>query len=260
MATTTPRSVRWLLVHDLHDSTAPWLAALWRQRLGPRAGELLVLPAPAITLGGRWQLRVQGSTTQSCLVIEQGQGAQLQRLQVHSDTLRGVLHRPHQAWVPEKTADRDYVAQERQALLLAWLHGLGERCMNAPTAGSLAGPAWSGAQWRWQAHRMGLPVQAGPDIAPQAVLPLLRLVVAGDHVFSVNGQALPAAWQAGARRLAAAAGCRLLGLYAVDGGPDGWHFVQASVQPDLRAAGPAVAQALAAAMCMPEPEAIGLCA
>ena len=241
--------VHWLLVHDLHDAAAPWLAAQWRQRLGPHAAELLVLPAPALTLCSRWELRLLGRATHTRLAVTLGAGAPSQRWDVDSDHLQGVLHRPGCAWVPEGATERDYLVQERQALLVTWLHGLGARCVNRPAVDALAGPAWPVGQWRWQAQRCGLPVLPWPEF-PESATPLLRLVVVGDHCFSVNGPALDGHWQAGARRLAAAAGCRLLGLYLAPDGQDRWRLALASPQPDLRPAGAAGAHALADLMGM----------
>jgi hypothetical protein len=252
--------VHWLLVHDVHDAAAPWLAQQWRLRLGPRAAELLVLPAPALTLCSRWQLRVLGTDTRARLHITLGAGDAKRHREVLSEHLRGVLYRPGCAWVQEAAADRDYLLQERQALLVAWLHGLGPRCVNRPSVEALGGPAWPVAQWRWQAQRCGLRVQAWPDGAePTHGPPLLRLVVVGDRCFSVNGPPLDASWQAGARCLAAAAGCQLLGLYLAPDGCGGWRVAQASAQPDLRPVGPPAAAALADLMGLPAaPQAVAL--
>ncbi len=240
-----------MLVHELHDAAAPWLAAQWRQQLGRRAAELLVLPAPALALCSRWQLRVLGRTTHSRLQVSLGQGAASRHFDVDSEQLQGVLHRPGCAWVPEATPERDYLVQERQALLAAWLHGLGTRCINRPGVDALAGPAWPVAQWRWQAQRCGLPVLPWP--ADGTAAPLLRLLVVGERCFSVNGPTLNAHWQTGARRLATAASCQLLGLYLAPDGPGRWRLAQASPQPDLRPAGDAAASALAGLMGMPAP-------
>ena len=242
--------VRWLLVHDLHDNAARWLAAQWRQRLGARAAELLLLPAPALALCSRWQLRVLDRSTHTRLQVTMRDGIAMRRFDIDSAQLQGVLHRPYGPWVAEAAADRDYVIQERHALLLTWLHGLGERCINAPRADALAGPAWSAPQWRWHAQRYGMPVAAWPDPVGMTP-PLLRVLVAGRQSFSVNGPALDSAWHSAARQLAASAGCALLGLYLAQDGAGGWRFALANAQADPRAGGSAVADALADVMAMP---------
>ena len=242
--------IRWLLVHELHDSAASWLARQWRERLGARAGELLLLSAPALTLCGRWQLVVMGRGTHTRLQVTLGEGAATRRYDIDSAQLRGVLHRPYAPWVAEATTDRAYVVQERHALLLTWLNGLGARCINLPMADALAGPAWSAPQWRWHAQRCGMPVAAWPD-RQDAAAPLLRLLVAGRQSFSVNGPALGPAWHSAAQKLAAAAGCALLGLYLTQDVAGSWRFALASVQADPRTGGRAAADALADAMGMP---------
>lgn len=176
---------------------------------------------------------------------------------IDSRLLRGVLHRPFGAWVAEGAADRDYVVQERQALLLAWLNGMADRCINRPRADSLAGPAWGAAQWRWQAQRCGMPVAPWPD-ASGATPPLLRLLVTARRSFSVNGPPLDSAWHSAARTLAASCGCNLLGLYLAADGAGGWRFALASAQADPRAAGSAAADALADGMSMPAAQRAGL--
>ncbi|WP_326540985.1 hypothetical protein [Pseudorhodoferax sp.] len=242
--------IRWLLVHELHDSGARWLAAQWCQRLGPHAAELLLLPAPALALCSRWQVRVQSGGTHSRLQVTLGDGATARHHDIDSAQLLGVLHRSCGPWVAAAAADHDYVVQERHALLLTWLHGLGARCLNAPRADALDGPAWSAAQWRWEAQRCGMPVAPWPDPAGTPP-PLLRMLVAGQRSFAVNGPALDGAWHQAARRLAATAGCGLLGLYLAPWGAGTWRFAQASVQADPRAGGSAAADALADAMAMP---------
>ena len=243
--------VHWLLVHDLQDATAAWLAQRWRQRLGAAASQLLVLPAPALTLCTQWRLQIDGGGTHSLLRVALASGAVFS---IESTKLRGVLHRPAAAWLPPATAatpDRDYMAQERQALLLAWLNGLGSRCINPPSTEGLCGPVWSAPQWRWQAQRCEMPVLPWPDPVSTSPAPLLRLLVVGNRCFSVNGAPLGPTWQAAARRLACAANCQVLGLYLVGDDTLGWHFAQADTQCDLRPGGGAAVLALAAAMDMP---------
>ena len=96
----------------------------------------------------------------------------------------------------------------------------------------------------------GMPVAAWPD--PQgSTAPLLRLLVAGQQSFSVNGAALDQTWHPAAQKLAATAGCALLGLYLTQDLAGSWRFALASVQADPRSGGRAAADALADAMGMP---------
>lgn len=84
-------------------------------------------------------------------------------------TLRGVLvRRPAVAaeelrWIADE--DRQYVAAEINAFLVAWLSALPCPVLNRPTATSLSGPGWSQTYWRVAAARAGIAWsdRDGPD-------------------------------------------------------------------------------------------------
>jgi hypothetical protein len=230
------REVHWLLVHDLHDAAGAWLGRQWKRRLPPnQRQDLLVLPTPALTLHTRAQLRIAEGRTQSllrvCLPCQE-------ECRISSDTLRGVLWRADGVWVkgdPATDMEAAYALQERQALLLAWLHGLGPACATRPRADRLAGPRWSGATWRTRAAACGLPVMA-PIASPVAVVP--SLFVVGNMVVPLARTAASPAVAEAARLLADQEGCAQLLLYGTEAGGH-WHFVQADPCPDLRMAGSA---------------------
>jgi len=77
------------------------------------------------------------------------------------EALRGVVvRRPavaaeELAWIAQE--DRQYVAAEINAFLVAWLAALRCPVLNRPTATSLSGPAWSQIQWRVAAARADVP-------------------------------------------------------------------------------------------------------
>jgi hypothetical protein len=54
--------------------------------------------------------------------------------------------------------DRDYVAGEMHAFLVAWLTALGGRVVNRPTPRSLLGPYWPPEDWIHLAATLGIPV------------------------------------------------------------------------------------------------------
>ena len=58
--------------------------------------------------------------------------------------------------------ERDYVAAEMHAFLVAWLSTLRCPVVNRPTPGYLAGPAWGPERWMWEGARHGIPA-AGLD-------------------------------------------------------------------------------------------------
>lgn len=114
--------------------------------------------------------------------------------------------------------DREYVAAEVNAFLLAWLAALPCAVVNRPTATSLCGPAWSPLRWAATARRAGVPWNGEVAASGRDV------VVCGAQVVgAVAGWEAPAA-----RALARAAGASLLGLRVVDGA-----FAGASVMPSL---------------------------
>lgn len=228
--------MHWLLVHDLHDASGAWLGRQWQHRLPPSQREnLLVLPTPALTLHTRAHLCIAEGRTRSLLrVCLPGQ----QERRISSDNLRGVLWRADGVWVkgdPANDQEAAYALLERQALLLAWLHGLGPVCATRPRADRLAGPRMSGATWRSRAAVCGLPVMV-PNSYPVEVIP--SLFVVGNTVVPLATTAASVAVADAARALAVQEGCAYLLLYGSEANGK-WHFVQADPCPDLRMAGSA---------------------
>lgn len=144
-------------------------------------------------------------------------------------------------------ADRDYVAAEMTAFLVAWLAELPCPQLNPVWAGSLGGPAWGLERWFAEATRVGLAVEPfsvgspAPAEAAQAA-PLVELTVIGDTVLPE----CPAPLAEAALHLSKALGIPMLGsVWRVD--PNGVpRFCGASVFPELRteAAHAAVRRAL----------------
>jgi hypothetical protein len=61
-------------------------------------------------------------------------------------------------------ADREYVASEMRAFLLAWLETLPCRMLNRPTPASLTGCGWSAERWRLAAAALGIPTMPMPGV------------------------------------------------------------------------------------------------
>jgi hypothetical protein len=140
--------------------------------------------------------------------------------------------------------EREYVAAEATAFLLAWLDALPCRVVNAPGPLCLCGPGWRREQWLYATRRLGIPA-----------VPAVRRVVPGNG--SVALPERPAAsvtivgrnWAVGppelvgpARRLAAAAGVELLTVWFAAAGP-GYAVSGADQWPDIST--PSVAPPLA---------------
>ena len=164
--------------------------------------------------------------------------------------IKGVLTRL--PWVSESElphiapADRNYVATEMSAFLIAWLSSLDCRVLNRPSPQCLAGPNWRPEQWVDAATRLGLPVRplrrGSRDPAPPPnghqdghSITVTRI---GQHCFGAEEPA-QADW---ARRLADAAGVELLAA-RFDRSQDGLRFAGADPWPDISAADMAAAAA-----------------
>jgi hypothetical protein len=113
------------------------------------------------------------------------------------------------------TDDRDYVAAEMTAFLIAFVSALPCRMLNRPSAGSLCGPAWRPEQWIRAATRAGIPVRPrrrnvrlNAPAEPEAEVST-ELTVIGDIVFGAAEAPHLSGW---ARLLAQAAGVGLLSL------------------------------------------------
>jgi hypothetical protein len=126
-----------------------------------------------------------------------------------NDELYGVVvRRPGVApeelrWIA--TEDRQYVAAEINAFLVAWLSALPCAVLNRPTATSLCGPGWSQMYWKVAAARFGVPWS---DAVPAAIKEIVFCRAVQDG--AVNGRQADFC-----QRLSAASGADLLGVQFV---------------------------------------------
>ncbi len=156
--------------------------------------------------------------------------------------IRGVLVRRPQILQQElpyiAAADREFVATEMTAFLLAWLSHLPCRVLNRPRGTSLCGPDWRPEQWTHAASMIGIPVEPVQRHVPAAAAnindPALN---EGDQVEAVvvGGRCLGDVSMdqaAAARKLAVATGVDLLTVrFAVRDGES--RFVTASAMSSL---------------------------
>jgi hypothetical protein len=131
--------------------------------------------------------------------------------------------------------DREYVAQEIMAFLLAWLGALGARAVNRPTTTCLMGPHWRQERWVRAARELGLPTMAverrvALGASPTATAMATEAVaVVGERAFAEDGSPAPPFRHDAAVRLARAAHADLLAVrFAGDA------VVDARLWPDLR--------------------------
>lgn len=232
----------WLAVCDASDEPGLWSIAGLR-RLGLEPLEVL-LPEQLVT-GTLVTYRIGTAGSRARLELRDGRV-------IRSDDLRGVLNRlpglPAGPWAGLQPGDREYVAEELNAMLAGLLCSLSCPVLNPPDPTSLGGPTRTTAEWRVLAASVGLrarSMRVTSWLEPEAPQPSRRVAAAvvGARVFGV-----PAEIQAPCRALAASVRAPLLGLIFTVGEDERWLFECAFAQPDLRSAGEPALAALAEAL------------
>jgi hypothetical protein len=212
-----------LVVASRYDETAASLAARWT------AHDAVVATPSDLSRAG-WQLSLgdQAPTT-----------AAVDGRVVDHREIDGVLTRIPGIWAPELAdidpAEREYVASEMTAFLLAWLSGLDCPVVNPPTPSCLSGPYWRPERWLAAAAELGIPVRqlrrrsdqpAAPDELPPRGSATATVV--GERVLGKVDSALAEH----ALALARGAGTPLLGVRFSDSAA-GACFLGAELWPDL---------------------------
>ncbi len=226
------------------------LAAAWAgERLRLRGVDVQIVTGADLAAAGRLEHRIgrAGATFE----LELADGRRLS-----GRTVRGVLNRL--SFLPSACLrriggpDREYAAQEFYALYLSWLHSLQGPLLNAPTPQGLCGNWRHPSSWIALAAQVGLP--ALPYRQSSRDDPAARWQAAASPapatVFVVGGRivAEPAVhreFDEPCRRLADAAGAKLLGVDFASATDGRWRFMGASVMPDLMRGGEPLADALA---------------
>lgn len=237
-----------LVVCDVADASVTWAAgALSRRGLSP-----CVLTGADLAGAREWRHTI-GPDGAARVSVHLGNG-----LVIRDTRVRGVLNRLTylpMAWTARVGGpDRDYAMQEMFAFYLSWLHALPGPKLNPPTPQGLCGNMRHVSTWVAMATREGLPVHpfhqserddpaAGWQPKPAGAA---TVIVAGRRV--VGPQSLVWRHYDACLRLAAAAGCKLLGIDFLPGGDGVWRMAGASVAPDLSDGGEALADALAEAL------------
>jgi hypothetical protein len=136
-----------LIIGSRYDQTAARIVSRWSEQDA-------VLATPADLSKPGWQLSLEGADGASAVVNGEV---------VPAREFCGVLTRLPGVWAPELThinsGDREYVAAEMTAFLLAWLSQLSCPLVNPPTAGCLSGPYWRPEAWVATAAGLGIPIQ-----------------------------------------------------------------------------------------------------
>lgn len=223
-----------VVVGSRHDQSAQELVANWARQ------EAALLTCEDLSSPG-WQLRLP-DRSRSCAVV----GGHI----IGEKDIRGVLVR--RPWILDKELthivadDREYVAAEMSAFLVAWLAGLPCRVLNLPTGTSLCGPNWRPLQWMQAAAAVGIAVPTArlhvpaPRMrkrTPKKTVAPVEVTVVGEQCFGAPDKAYAAA----ARRLAEQANVGLLSVRFA-GRRKAPMFVAATSMPSLK--DPEIAQAV----------------
>lgn len=221
-----------LLLHDPFDASARWLL----DGLRARGVELMAVSSAELLGARRWRHEVGTRGAGSEVTLADGRVIESEHVGAVVNRLTGA---PPPAG-PVAEGDRDYAAQELQALWLSWLAALPGPLLNTPTPGGLGGVWLDGAEWALRAGRAGLPcvpvalgVTGGPPAPVDGSAP--TVIVACGAVFGPR-EAAPLA--AGCVALARDVHAELLGV-RLAGGADGsgLRFAGATTLPDLRGGG-----------------------
>jgi len=216
-----------VVVGSQHDQAAQELVAAWTTHCAA------LLTCEDLSTAG-WQLRVPGRSRSQAVVSGKI---------ISEEDIQGVVMR--RPWIIEgelthiTASDREYVAAEMNAFLLAWLTSLKCPVLNRPSGTSLCGPNWRAFQWAQAAAAAGFKVQPAKWRVPpprtncskhsEEPSPLIDVTVIGKRcIGEVELQC-----QEAARRLSQRANTILLGvrLRRTDDGP---VFASATATPDLK--------------------------
>jgi hypothetical protein len=203
------------------DQSAAWLVERWQSH------DAILVSAADLSITG-WSL-YSASPRESKACI----GGR----EVRNDEIDGVVTRISCVQTHDLShivpSDREYVASEMTAFLLAWLSSLTCPVLNRPVPGCLGGPALRPEGWTYLAARLGIsvtPVRRKTHDRP--LVPdnpsTCELIVVGQACF---GNASPEVIE-NARLLARAAGTDLLTIQFTGPESDS-SFVSANPWPDL---------------------------
>jgi len=212
-----------VVVASRDDPAARTLVARWR-----RHGAGLLTCTDLSSPGWRWS---PGSAWDQSTTVVDGRVIETKRIAGVLTLLPCVFPHELSQIVPN---DREYVAQEMTAFLLAWLAGLNCPVLNQPLPTSLMGPLWPVERWRRLAIQSGL--RAAPvhrRQTPAAGMSLAEPPLFGVPVTVVGDRWIgdvPSELGADAQRLADAAKAQLLTVFFDRADPHG-SVVQASPRP-----------------------------
>jgi hypothetical protein len=234
----------WLVLCSRHDTAARWAyEGLQARGLAP----LELVTIEDLVYGPYWEHRLgrDGVSSQNIL-------SDLRTLQ--SREVKGALNRltylPPSYLSIGRPEDRDYAAQELNALLLSWLQALAPPILNPPTPQGLSGRWRHLSEWVCLAARAGLPTSTYHLNSYDFALherraphePVQTVITLAGQTF---GASAPNDILEGCLRLSESSDTPLLGVEFVGGESGQWTFADSTPLPDLRLGRVALLDALA---------------
>lgn len=228
-------SARICVLCDPEDEDALWLSHALSQ-----SGEDVecVLPGELVH-GSILSYRIGADGATSMLRIRDGRNLDGTSLGVVINRIRELPAGPSDP----TTGDELYLAEERRAVVVAWLRTLPCPVLNPPRASTLGGPAFSIPVWRAIARRHGLRIRPWHHLAEEAPPHhLLHGIVVGNRFIDASGD-LPQAKADALVAMARHVGTPVLGVTLVHSEND-WEFLDATPLPPLAPGGQALVDAL----------------
>ncbi|HXO00195.1 MAG TPA: hypothetical protein VN881_14055 [Candidatus Acidoferrales bacterium] len=215
-----------LILASANDETARRLATLWKGD-----GARLVLPRDLSRPGWKYQ---PGQVESSVAAVD---GELIPARQI-SGVLTRLGNIAENELIEIASGDREYVAREMSAFLLAWLSALTCPMLNRPGSICLSGPNWRPEQWAHAASQAAIPVVPSRRRVPyenepspaSRYEPPVTVTVVGKKCFGPKDKFL----HDGARRIARRANVELLAVNFVGSGKDA-RFLSADLWPNISA-------------------------
>jgi len=253
----------WLVLCEPSDAAALWaFQGLRARRLSP----LELVGVGELLRAQRWEHRLNADEVNTRITLADGRT-------IEHDAVRGVLNRftyiDQRYFSAAPRDDQIYATQEMTALFMSWLAALPCPVLSRGGAQGLSGSWRHQSEWTYIAAQAGLPTRPYRQNADGessafnyaqelAAIPKFNctIFVVGDRIVPPQFVNLPSAVEESCRRFGELSRTELLGIeFTCDGS---WTFVSATPQPDLRAGGAPLLDALHCALTRGQPEQIAI--
>jgi hypothetical protein len=239
----------WLVLSEPDDRSALWA---WKGLEARGLDPIDIVTPQQLISALRWEHRLGRDGFHARVGLHTGKT-------LDHDTVRGIFNRigylSPSLFAHAAADDRLYAMQEMNALFMSWLTAAPCPVLNRPSPQGLCGQWKHASEWAALADQAGVPavpfrqsstmeVAAGSKWHPPGAAIRTVLVVGAQAL----GPDVPADIAEGCIRLARVAGLGVAGFDFTGAPGDAWLLAGATPQPDLRAGGEPVLDALGQAM------------